>query len=158
MKRLLKYVGGLAALLALLAGGLFAQLWFSAISPTRVVGVRQLLIDDHEHGALSVLLLYPATGKSSRIWVGAGFMDLAPNAPIDGPALPMMVMSHGTGGGATGQIDTAIALAEAGYMAAAVTHRGDNFQDDNLVGQGNWIAERARQVAWVTDFLLQTWP
>lgn len=158
MKPFLKYLAGLAALLALVAAGLFTQLWFSAITPSRVIGVRPLPVDDAGQTALSMVLVYPARGKASRAWVGSGFMDYARNAPIDGTALPMIVMSHGTGGGATGHLDTAIALAEAGYIVAAVTHRGDNFQDDSLVGRGNWITERARQISLATDFLLQSWP
>jgi predicted dienelactone hydrolase len=158
MKRFIRYLAGLAALLALVAAGLFTQLWFSAITPARVIGVRQLQVDDDGQAALSMVLVYPATGKATRAWVGSGFMDYARTAPIDGTALPMIVMSHGTGGGPTGHLDTAIALAEAGYIVAAVTHRGDNFQDDRLVGKANWITERARQISLATDFLLQTWP
>lgn len=157
MKRLLKYLAGLTAMLALIALGLFANLWFSAGAPSRAIGVRQLPVDDGGQTPLSMIVVYPATGPSRRIWVGAGYIHLAPNAPIDGAARPLIVMSHGTGGGATGHLDTAIALAEAGYVVAAVTHRGDSLQDDSLVGQANWISERARQISRSTDYLLDTW-
>lgn len=69
--------------------------------------------------------------------------------------LPLVVMSHGTGGDFRSHIDTAQALAEAGFVAAAVTHSGDNWRD--LSGTTR-IWERPRHLKVLTDYMLGQWP
>ena len=58
-------------------------------------------------------------------------MSVAFNGPLKGRALPFVVISHGTGSSFLGHYDTAIALAGAGYVVAAVTHTGDNYTDQS---------------------------
>ena len=43
---------------------------------------------------------------------------------VGGAGLPLVVMSHGNGGVFDGHLDTASALAEAGFVVAAPTHTG----------------------------------
>jgi predicted dienelactone hydrolase len=42
-----------------------------------------------------------------------------------------VVISHGNGGDDLTHIDTAMALANAGYVVAALTHTGDNPRDQS---------------------------
>ena len=42
------------------------------------------------------------------------------------PKLPLVVFSHGTAGWFGGHHDTAAALADAGFVVAAINHSGDN--------------------------------
>lgn len=76
-------------------------------------------------------------------------------APDHGANLPLVVMSHGTGGALESHADTAKALAEAGFAAAALSHPGDNWRD--LSRQGR-IWERPGQFIRVVDYLLDEWP
>jgi predicted dienelactone hydrolase len=78
-------------------------------------------------------------------------------SPVSGTGLPLVVISHGTGGGPISHIDTAQALAKAGYVVVAPMHRGDNFQDDGAVGTPEWLAGRSRDVSKTIDFMFARW-
>jgi predicted dienelactone hydrolase len=78
-------------------------------------------------------------------------------APATGNGLGLIVISHGTGAGPTAHIDTAQALANAGFVVAAPMHTGDNFQDDASVGKPQWFVDRSRHVSKVVDYMLGQW-
>ena len=85
----------------------------------------------------------------------------APNAPIvSTPArLPLIVLSHGTGGSAMMMAWLGTVLAAHGYIAAAVNHPGNNAYDGyTAAGFSTWW-ERARDLSTVIDQLLAgpTW-
>jgi predicted dienelactone hydrolase len=69
--------------------------------------------------------------------------------------VPLVVLSHGTGGGFGGHSDTAYALAEAGFVAAALTHTGDNWRDQSRATQ---IWNRPRQLKLLIDYVADAWP
>jgi predicted dienelactone hydrolase len=53
--------------------------------------------------------------------------------------------------------DTAIALADAGFVVAAVTHTGDNYRDQSAFSTRRQFAGRVRHVSRVIDFMLGAW-
>ena len=63
-------------------------------------------------------------------------------------------MSHGTGGSFLGHFDTAIALADAGFVVVAINHTGDNYADQS---RSLDIMDRPRQISRVIDHMLSTW-
>ncbi|HET9427958.1 MAG TPA: dienelactone hydrolase family protein [Allosphingosinicella sp.] len=69
----------------------------------------------------------------------------------------LVIISHGTGASPMAHIDTAEALAAAGFVVVAPMHRGDNFQDDSNVGRPQWMARRSRDVSDAIDFMAQEW-
>ena len=77
------------------------------------------------------------------IWVPE---DADPRRPY-----PLVVMSHGNGGWFRSASDTAIALAEAGFVAAALTHTGDNWQDQSRATD---MPDRVRQLALLIDHMV----
>lgn len=83
-----------------------------------------------------------------RIWY--------PSAPSRAKR-PLVVISHGTGGGKTGHADTAAALAQAGFVVVALTHTGDNYRDLGAVGRGVHLDQRPRHVMRVLDYMLGRW-
>jgi len=94
-----------------------------------------------------------------------GRIDLAPlmlqgtrDCPLTGQGLPLIVMSHGTGGSALGHHDTAATLADAGYVVAAISHPGDNFQDLSRQGHLSAFATRPVDMKRLTDYMLGAWP
>lgn len=94
-----------------------------------------------------------------------GRIDLAPlvlqgtrDCPVAGQGLPLVVMSHGTGGSALGHHDTAATLADAGYVVAAISHPGDNFQDLSRQGYLSAFATRPVDMKRLTDHMLGAWP
>ena len=69
-----------------------------------------------------------------------------------------MVVSHGAGGSALGHHDTAATLADAGYVVAAISHPGDNFQDLSRQGYLSAFATRPVDMKRLTDYMLGAWP
>jgi predicted dienelactone hydrolase len=57
---------------------------------------------------------YPSAAAVQPVVLGPTTMSVAVNGIAQGKALPLVVMSHGTGGSLLGHFDTAIALADAG--------------------------------------------
>ena len=68
--------------------------------------------------------------------------------------LPLVVISHGNGGDFRSHVDTAQALAEAGFVVAALTHTGDNWRDQSRATD---MADRPRQVSVLIDYMLDRW-
>ncbi|RZJ96565.1 MAG: dienelactone hydrolase [Brevundimonas sp.] len=64
---------------------------------------------------------------------------------------PLVVISHGNGGWYRGHHDTAEALAHAGFIVAALTHPGDNFEDQSRSTQ---LTARAPQLSALIDHML----
>ena len=71
-----------------------------------------------------------------------------------GSGLPLVVMSHGGGGRYDSHADTAIALARAGFVAAAVSHAGDTTDDQSKVLQ---LWRRPAQLRRLVDYMLNEW-
>jgi predicted dienelactone hydrolase len=69
--------------------------------------------------------------------------------------LPLIVISHGSGGSFEGHYDTALALAEAGFVVAAVTHTGDNYRDHSGFAR---VENRPRHIKVLIDYMLASWP
>lgn len=109
---------------------------------------------DPDGKPLEIGIWYPSQAAAKTLALGPTMMTVALNGPVQGSALPLVVMSHGTGGSYLGHFDTAIALADAGYVVAAVTHTGDNYADQS---RSVFIMDRPRQISRVLDHLLSTW-
>ena len=97
---------------------------------------------------------YPSQAAAKPVSLGPTTMTVAFNAPVNGKAMPMVVMSHGTGGSFLGHFDTAIALADAGFVVVAMNHTEDNHADQSRSVD---IMDRPRQVSRVIDHMLSTW-
>jgi predicted dienelactone hydrolase len=125
--------------------------------PSRAVGAQQVLARDAGHTGFPVMIFYPSKDEPRWKWLGTGAVKIAPNGAVDGERLPLVILSHGTGGTPLSHIDTALALAEAGYVVAAPIHPGDNLQDQSNVGTGAWMPDRARQLTRTVDFVTGEW-
>ena len=71
-----------------------------------------------------------------------------------GTRLPLVVISHGTGGDYRSHIGTAQALASAGFVVAAITHPGDNWRDSS---RSFAVWRRSRHLRQVIDHMLLEW-
>ena len=74
-----------------------------------------------------------------------------------GAALPLVVISHGTGGSAAEHYDTALALADAGFVVVAPSHTGDNYKDRSYSFTVRNFTDRPSQISRVIDFMLNDW-
>lgn len=80
------------------------------------------------------------------------------NCAVSGGSLPLVVISHGQGGSLLGHHDTAEALADAGFVVAALNHPGDTFGDDALAQRLHIFETRPRDASRVITFMLERWP
>jgi predicted dienelactone hydrolase len=123
------------------------------------VGFSKLSTADPMGGEMQYSLWYPTTVPNSVVRVGPfeflGTRDAEPAAGQFG----LVILSHGSGGSDLGHRDTAIALAEAGFIAAAPLHPRNNFRDDIGDDQRIVLDGRPRQLSAVIDALLaqQAW-
>jgi len=139
MARIRKGIIAALALIVIVAGGLFL------LSPPPLpagIAVSDTTAPDPDDKPLEVRIWYPAS------------MD---GAGAAGVTHPLVVISHGTGGSLMGHSDTAIALADAGYVVAAMSHTGDNSRDQSYVGKGRHLIGRSRHVSRVIDYMVEKW-
>ncbi|WP_029623363.1 alpha/beta hydrolase family protein [Sphingomonas elodea] len=104
---------------------------------------------------VEVGILYPASGTPVRQRVGLAEQDVVPGASLPGGRHPLIVLSHGTGGDFAGHVDTAVALARAGFVVAALTHPGDNWRDSRRATQ---IEQRPPALSATITYMLRDWP
>ena len=119
------------------------------------VGFEQVRVADGTAKPLVVGVWYPTAALPAATPLGPFMQNVAQGAPVAGEKLPLIVMSHGTGGWYAGHYDTALALARAGFVVAAVTHTGDNYQDHS---QAALIWQRAAHIHRLIDYMLAEWP
>jgi len=117
-------------------------------------GFQQGLAADPGGKPIVIGIWYPSQAVANPVAMGRTTMTVAMNAPVNGKAMPMIVISHGTGGSNLGHFDTAIALADAGFVVVAMNHTGDNYADHSRSVD---IMDRPRQVSRVIDHMLATW-
>jgi predicted dienelactone hydrolase len=80
------------------------------------------------------------------------------NCPVSGEKLPLIVISHGYGGSFASHHDTAEALADAGFVVAAVSHpvisnEGDMSRADTLAA----FTEPPADIKRLIDYMLGAW-
>ncbi|MFJ9451753.1 alpha/beta hydrolase family protein [Herbaspirillum sp. NPDC101397] len=127
---------------------------FCLVADVGAVGFQHVTAPDPEGAPLEVGIWYPSTATPVVLRTRTVSQTVAADAPVDGETLPLIVISHGTGGSYLGHYDTAIALAEAGFVVAAVTHTGDNYADQS---RSLFILERPRHISRVIDYMLSGW-
>lgn len=100
----------------------------------------------------------PCEQPPSQIALGPMQIEATRNCAIAGKQLPLVVMSHGSGGSFLGHHDTAAALADAGFVIAAVNHPGDSFQDLGRQGHLSVFSTRSDDMTRLIDHLLGSGP
>ncbi|GGB19593.1 dienelactone hydrolase [Sphingomonas metalli] len=133
-----------------------ASLLLTFLAPTtdaqaREAGFQRRVTAD----GIEVGVWYPASGTPVRQRLGLYAQDVVPDAPLPTGRHPLIVISHGTGGDFAGHVDTAIALARAGFIVAALTHPGDNWRDN---ARATRIEERPAAFSSTISYMLQGWP
>jgi predicted dienelactone hydrolase len=117
-------------------------------------GFQHGLAADSDGKPLQIGIWYPSQATVRPTVMGPTTMSVAVDAIAQGKALPLVVISHGTGSSFLAHFDTAIALADAGFVVAAVTHAGDNYADQSRSAD---IMDRPRQISRVIDHMLSAW-
>jgi predicted dienelactone hydrolase len=114
------------------------------------VGFQHLEVDGTEIG-----IWYPTGAQAAPHPLELFSQTVAIDASVAGRGLPLVVISHGNGGGFAGHFDTALALAHAGFVVASLTHPGDNWRDQRRALD---VAARPRALSALIDYMLARWP
>jgi predicted dienelactone hydrolase len=93
-----------------------------AATPAISAGFEQVTVPDPGAAPLEAGIWYPSDAPALPQRLGLFEQTVAACGAVAGHGLPLIVMSHGSGGSFEGHYDTALALAEAGFVVAAVTH------------------------------------
>jgi len=137
---------------------LFAAALLS-VAPARTeateIGFSELRIGNGDQKPLVVGVWYPTAAPAEEHPLGAYVQTVAPDAPVVGEHLPLIVMSHGNGGTYQNNYDTALALAKAGFVAVAVSHTGDTNQDQS---RALYVMDRPQHMHRLIDCMLSEWP
>jgi predicted dienelactone hydrolase len=154
----MKWVRRIAIAVLLLAGAVIGALWVSALRPERPVGFQTVVATTSGGQRFAMGVWYPTTATTwPTTLLGMVVMDVAADGPVSGKALPLVVISHGNGGGPGGHADMALALASAGYVVAAPMHTGDNYADQSGLASATYLGNRTRELAAAVDYMLGQW-
>lgn len=127
-------------------------------SPALAAGIQLL----NSSPGLAGAIWYPCAGEPKHVALGS----IAPvdvgltgvkDCPVTGAKLPLVVFSHGRGGWFGQHNDTAEALADAGFVVAAINHPGDNTNDSSQRDSLSVLASRPADLIRLLDFMLSDW-
>jgi predicted dienelactone hydrolase len=116
------------------------------------------IASDGDGPALHGAIWSPCAEPPGEILLGRTTLLGVKDCAIRGDRLPLVVISHGGGGDFIGHRDTAEALADAGFVVAAVNHPGDTVRDPNLKGDFSVVVERPTEIKRLIDFMLAASP
>jgi predicted dienelactone hydrolase len=111
------------------------------------VGFQRATVPDSDGKPREVGIWYPSDAPAAPQPLGPYRQTVASDGAVSGRALPLVVVLHGVQGSFANHYHTALALAGAGFVVAAVT------QGDDIA-----LVERPRHVVRVLDYMLGAWP
>lgn len=120
----------------------------------------QLLESD---AALAGAIWYPCAMEPQSVPLGSlavQFTDSlqgAKDCPVAGTRLPLVIVSHGRGGWFGLHHDVEEALADSGFVVAAINHPGDNANDSSRRESLSVWASRPADMVGLLDFMLNDW-
>lgn len=112
---------------------------------------------DSKGPALKGAVWYPCSEPAGQVSLGAMQLPGSLNCTVKGQQLPLVVVSHGSGGSFLGHHDTAETLADAGFVVAAISHPGDNFQDLSRQGHLSAFLTRPVDMQRLVDHMTSQW-
>jgi predicted dienelactone hydrolase len=132
--------------------------WLLPVTAALSAGIQALKVpSDGSSPALSGAVWYPCAIAPTAIKVGPFEISAAKDCPITGAKMPLIVVSHGRRGSFLGHHDTARALADAGFVVAAISHPGDNALDGSHSDDLSAFVERPADIKRLIDYLLGPW-
>ena len=138
---------------------LLAVAFWLAATAAQAAGVR--LFDVPAAKAIRTLagaVWYPCAALQEQTSAGGRTIIGTQDCPLVGDKLPLIVVSHGREGWFGGHHATAAALADAGFIVAAISHPGDNASDKSRVGDLSVLVDRPVDIKRLIDFMLGAWP
>ena len=135
------------------------MLWLIFPVPAAVsAGIQALNVpSDGSSPALSGAVWYPCAIAPTVMKVGPFDIYATKDCPITGTKMPLIVISHGRRGSFLDHRDTAQALADAGFVVAAISHPGDNARDSSHSNDLSAFVARPADIKRLIDYLLGSW-
>lgn len=99
-----------------------------------------------------------AADDKAEIKIGNATIPGVLNCPVAQGRHPLIVLSHGSAASFLSHHDTAAALANAGFVVAAINHVGDNAQDKSRQGYLSIFSTRPREMRRLMDYMTGAWP
>jgi predicted dienelactone hydrolase len=126
--------------------------------PSFAAGFRFISIpSDAEGPAITGALWYPCAEPPDTVQAGPYVLPVTTDCPLGGKH-PLIVVSHGRGGNALGHHDTAEALADAGFIVAAINHPGDTFSDKSRIDELSVYVSRPADIKRLIDYMADASP
>jgi predicted dienelactone hydrolase len=113
---------------------------------------------DSEGPELHGAMWYPCSEPPGEVKLGYATLPGVRDCAVNGDKLPLVVVSHGRGGDFVGHHDTAEALADAGFVVAAINHPGDTATDMSRSDDLSVLVERPTDIKRLIDFMLGASP
>ena len=125
------------------------------VPPAMSAGIQALNVPaDGSSPAFSGAVWYPCAIAPTVMKIGPFDILATRDCPIAGTKMPLIVISHGRRGSFLEHRDTAQALADAGFVVAAVSHPGDNARDSSHSNDLSAFIERPADIKRLIDYLL----
>ena len=133
--------------------------WLMAPVPAALsAGIQALHVPSNDSWpALSGAIWYPCAFAPTVIKLGPFDISATKDCPITGTRWPLIVISHGRKGTFLDHRDTAQALADAGFVVAAISHPGDKAQDSSQFNDLATFVARPADIKRLIDYLLGSW-
>src|SRR5262245_26896211 len=90
-------------------------------SSPAAVGFQQMEVPDPPNKPLTIGIWYPTISPAATEPLGPFRQDVALDGTMVGTKFPVVFISHGTAGSLASHYDTALALAQAGFVVVALT-------------------------------------
>jgi dienelactone hydrolase len=139
----------------------FAALLLFGLSATSATAAGFRMIEvpaDGNDPAITGAIWYPCAAPAGEVALDRLTIAGTPDCPIEGEDLPLVVISHGSLGAWFDHHDTAAALADAGFVVAAISHRGDNIPTLPDAADPSVMFERPYAIKRLIDFMLSASP
>lgn len=120
----------------------------------KAAGFQSIDIPGPRGKPISLAIWYPGLAAPQERSMGVFSQQVASNGGLEGAGLPLVLMSHGTGGSKYSHLDTALDMANAGFVVVALTHPGDNYADQSDAVD---ILVRPKHVVAALDYMLKEW-
>jgi predicted dienelactone hydrolase len=127
--------------------------------PAWAAGLSLINVPTEDGRAMAGAVWSPCAEPQGMVAIGDRALPGAKDCPIVGQGLPLIVVSHGFGGWFGGHHDTAEALADAGFIVAAISHPGDSSRSDPARKSTlPALTDRPADIKRLIDYMLNAWP
>ena len=115
-------------------------------------GFRTVEVENANKGPLQLGIWHPSEEQPPELPNTQYLLPVALDAPMSDTNGSLIVISHGYSGWYGGHADTAIALADAGFIVAAPSHAGNTWSDMSST-VAEWVIDRPQQISAVIDYM-----